>query len=315
MTSWRCARLQSRIKETLELIDGFDGQLLLSRDPAERQHAAQEIRRLKTALNEYENEYRTLDCRSLSDLSTPAPSSAPTSTRTSGSPTNSGYDGNQGNQWGRVSSLAILGLILLVGIVVIFPLITNRLPAPTPTMDAAARQPHPTPFTPPPAPTQTAMPSVTPWPIVNGTTYSGQPDQCSISVSPSPELEHPNSLRLTFNPSVPGSFCGWMVIFPDHYDASKKSALSFWVRGDRGGEQFEVGIKDRKTPPGQEPKEPVSARPQWRHVSIPLTHFSATRAGLSSPQDLSALENVSLNFVFQLGSGAIYVDNFAFDAP
>ena len=93
-------------------------------------------------------------------------------------------------------------------------------------------------------------------------------------------------------------------------DATASERLSFWVRGENGGEQFEVGIKGSTIESGHEPKVQQIAPTDWQHVFIPLQEFQELKE-----QDLSSLENFSLGFSYDLGSGTIYVDGFTFSPP
>lgn len=79
------------------------------------------------------------------------------------------------------------------------------------------------------------------------------------------------------------------------------------MRGENGGEQFEVSIKDLITPSGQEPKVAQVALDTWQQVSIPLEKFEG--------QNTSSLENLSLSFTYESGGGTIYVDQFDFSSP
>jgi hypothetical protein len=77
----------------------------------------------------------------------------------------------------------------------------------------------------------------------------------------------------------------------------------FWVRGERGGEKYQIGIKDKFTPQGKEPKVFQTAEWNWTQVVIPLDSFKY--------QDLSFLENFSLSFN-NAGSGTIYISQLIF---
>ena len=68
-----------------------------------------------------------------------------------------------------------------------------------------------------------------------------------------------------------------------------------------------VGIKDLHTNSGDEPKVQQTTSTEWQPVSILLEEFKG--------QDLSSLENLSLGFTHELGSGTIYVDGFTFSPP
>ena len=163
-------------------------------------------------------------------------------------------------------------------------------------------------YTPPP-------PTPTPWPVrpANTFIYTDPAARASITAEAASDPDRPNAIKLTFNNPVTGSYGGWGIDLGG-FDASQKSALSFWVRGEKGGEQFEVGIKDFATQSGDEPKvSPLTASSTWQRISIPLSKFTETKQ-----QNLSALADLSVGFTSDLGSGAsyngtIYVDGFVFE--
>lgn len=144
-----------------------------------------------------------------------------------------------------------------------------------------------------------------PRPVGTPFTFTDPKALCSIVVTDAPELERPNAVKIEIN-SAKGGWCIWGIRLPEGYDASKKVALSFWIRGEQGEERFEVGIKDKITYAGQEPKVAQTATMGWQQLSIPLQSFKG--------QNLASLDNFSLSFTFQdaPGSGTIYVDGFIF---
>lgn len=164
---------------------------------------------------------------------------------------------------------------------------------PTPTAFVALT------MTPVPSITQVSTP--TPWLLGNQTTTDDKP-LCSIIVNDFQETNRENVKRLQFTITGQGGYCSWIIPL-NGYNAISKKQVTFWVRGEKGGEPYEVGIKDRKTPSGQEPKVPQMASTSWTQVSIPLRDSFKN-------QDLSSLENLSLNF--KVGSGIIYVDQLIF---
>ena len=172
----------------------------------------------------------------------------------------------------------------------------ERLPAPTAVVS----------FTPTQTLVETSVPSLTPvptptaWPLGDQTATDPKP-LCRITVGDFPEPGREHARALQFSITGQGGYCSWIV--PLHgYNASTKEQLTFWVKGRQGGEQYEVGIKDGKTIPGQEPKVSETASASWTQVSILLDSFKN--------QNLASLENVSLNFT--TGSSTIYVDRLIF---
>jgi len=161
-----------------------------------------------------------------------------------------------------------------------------------------------------PAATHTPpLPTPTPWALTSANTFTYNDSVwASITLEAAPDPDRPTAIKLTFNNPVAGSYCGWGINLGG-FDASKKSSLSFWVRGEKGGERFGVGIKDFTTQSGDEPKvPPLTASTTWQRVSVPLSKFQEIKQ-----QNLSALEGLSLGFTYDLGSGIIYVDGFIFE--
>jgi hypothetical protein len=189
----------------------------------------------------------------------------------------------------------IFGIVLL-GLGIGLYLIPEQQisPIPTPTIVVA------TSIAPAAIPTLTQIPMPTFWPLGNQTSTDPQP-LCTITASDAFISGRENAKSLQFSVTGQGGYCSWIVPL-DGYNATSKKQIAFWVRGEKGGEQYEVGIKVRKTIPGQEPKVLEMASISWTQVFVQLDKFKS--------QDLSSLENFSLNF--KVGSGTIYVDQLIF---
>jgi hypothetical protein len=158
-------------------------------------------------------------------------------------------------------------------------------------------------------PTQTPIPPIstpspTPWPLSNFRTPTDDEALCTIKANKAPQAGRENAVKITYDFPPQEGYCSWVIPL-DSYDASTKTTLTFWVKGEIGGEQFEVGVKSPLTYPGQEPKIRQTAARTWTQVSIPLDQFKG--------QDLTSLENFSLGFRHDLGSGTIYVADFVFN--
>jgi|WetSurMetagenome_2_1015567.scaffolds.fasta_scaffold34829_3 hypothetical protein len=146
----------------------------------------------------------------------------------------------------------------------------------------------------------TLFPTPTSWPL--GTkTYRDEQNLCQITVNDFQDANRENAIRVQFNSSGQTGFCSWIVPL-NGYDATSKKQVVFWIKGEKGEEEYKVGIKDTKTMSGREPKVSETASASWTQVSIPLKMFKG--------QDLSSLENFSLNF--NVGSGIVYVDQLNF---
>jgi formylglycine-generating enzyme required for sulfatase activity len=167
----------------------------------------------------------------------------------------------------------------------------------------------PTPTETPTAPYTPPTPTPTPWVLTNTNTlpYADSNQLCSIAATKFPDPVRPDAIMISFGTSTEGSWCIWEVRL-NGFNASKRTFLSFWVRGEQGGEQFEVGLKDSVTAPGDEPKIKQKASNKWRQVFISLQEMQSIKQ-----QKLTELDNFSLGFTHQLGSGIIYVQGFAFE--
>ncbi len=191
----------------------------------------------------------------------------------------------------------IIAAILANPNTVIFP----TKPANTATFagETAAVQPQ--------APTMHVEPSVvpttTPWPLTRAVQYTDNDAICTISTSRISDLEHSGAVEIRYDiPSAPG-YCSWVVPL-NGYDAGAMNTLTFWVKGQKGGEAFDVGIARTGTAPGQDPKIRQNAATAWQQISIPLADFGDL--------PIDSLENLSLGFTHALGSGTIFVSDFVF---
>ncbi len=113
-----------------------------------------------------------------------------------------------------------------------------------------------------------------------------------------------------------GADTGAFTLLKNH-SVSQWDRISFWIRGESGGESFSVGLKDsvsdRLGYPSQatEVKVPIAAyhptggiTNQWVGVQIPLRVFADAGVRLTSLDNLSLTNTGS--------SGTIYVDDIAF---
>lgn len=95
-------------------------------------------------------------------------------------------------------------------------------------------------------------------------------------------------------------------------DVSSYQHLTFWVKGERGGEKFEVAFRDAKAPNYQSEVTytpfPDGAPADWSLAKVPLSKFQGKL-------DLAHLDMVGLHFGQNVGNvkGAVlYVDDFEF---
>ncbi|MFQ6026062.1 MAG: carbohydrate binding domain-containing protein [Dehalococcoidia bacterium] len=115
--------------------------------------------------------------------------------------------------------------------------------------------------------------------------------------------------RVSYSNSGP-AFSGWGIQWdgsPDqHFNGFLFTKLTFWVKGDAGGETFQVGLKDTS---GKEVKVEstsyVAVTTDWRQVTIPLVDFSGVNKG--------SIANWNLGFNNTHGHGVICVDDGKFE--
>ena len=88
-------------------------------------------------------------------------------------------------------------------------------------------------------------------------------------------------------------------------DFSGYRYLALDIKGEKGGETFEIGLRDMK---GQEKKKLVTTyvdiTPKWQRIYVPLADFAGV--------NLASLENVSLAFVGGT-KGRVFFDNIVFE--
>ena len=127
------------------------------------------------------------------------------------------------------------------------------------------------------------------------------------------------SLRLEIDRRAAG-FCGqWIHLFdmradaPTFFDARVYSHLSLWVKGERGGERFDVQLADRRWIEKEDSIRlgniadflPGGVTTEWQEARVPLS----AAAGL----DLAQLGGLTLNFTTP-GSAVVYIDDVTFKA-
>lgn len=138
------------------------------------------------------------------------------------------------------------------------------------------------------------------------------PSVCEFSRAPEARRgAHGRGLRLAYNKEAAG-WCGYYTLLNqidgDYFDATPYKAVSFMVRGRKGGESFEIGMADKNW---QTIGDSVKAGPvekylprgvtkAWQEVVVPLADFGK----LDFPQ----MGSVVINFHKQ-GRGILEVDD------
>ena len=127
---------------------------------------------------------------------------------------------------------------------------------------------------------------------------------------------HGHSLRVTVHQDAKG-FCGlWMDLAggvgtsKDSHDASSYRYLSFWIKGERGGEDFELTLADAARAENSESLAPLrltnylpgGVTRNWQEVLIPLTNYLTL--------DMSHLARLILHFTTP-GDYRFYLDEIA----
>lgn len=96
----------------------------------------------------------------------------------------------------------------------------------------------------------------------------------------------------------------------ESFDASGFKYVTFWVKGEKGGEKMEFVIRDAHAlnyMPQAKHKLP-DATTEWQKVVVPLSD-------LGGKIDLTAIDNIGLGFgkdVGNLKGEIVYIDDFAF---
>ena len=118
------------------------------------------------------------------------------------------------------------------------------------------------------------------------------------------------ALRMEYNKV--GGWCGWYTLL-NGIDVSRHNALTFWVKGEHGGERFDIGMADHEMQDLEIDAVyagsilaflPQGVTTQWQQVKIPLQ-------GLRTDLDLTRLGSLVLWFRYE-GKGAIQIDDVAF---
>ena len=117
------------------------------------------------------------------------------------------------------------------------------------------------------------------------------------------------SLKLTYTNAQELAFSGWYADWTSseqgYFDASGYSRLTFWLRGESGGESFQVGLRDTA---GNEQKAisvVATAAQTWEQVTVPLSAYQEN-------VDLTRVQKVVFAFTRANGSGTVYIDDIAF---
>ncbi len=102
----------------------------------------------------------------------------------------------------------------------------------------------------------------------------------------------------------PGGYGGWGVALRGG-GVSGYRYLAFDLKGEKGGELFEIGLRDMKSQERRRSIAQFTDTPKrWQRVYIPLTEFNGV--------NLATLENLSVTFAPKQ-NGKVFLDNIAFE--
>lgn len=105
---------------------------------------------------------------------------------------------------------------------------------------------------------------------------------------------------------VRGGWAGWGIMLKK-LNVSSYEFLSFYIKGEKGNEKFDFGLKDTKN---KELKLSSSkyfdVTPTWQKVKISLSEFD-------NVVDLTSLENFNIGFNETSGKGTIFIDDIQFE--
>ena len=200
--------------------------------------------------------------------------------------------------------------------------ISENLGCPTPRTPAPS--PIPT-LTPAPTPTPTPFPPTPPlWDVFPQATYGEAMDfrnkggVLTAEFVKSETCNHSGQygLRITYDMSGDGNG-GWATHWdkaPENrfdVELSESSALVFWVQGAKGGETFQIGLKDTAGNEVKLESKPyvVVEQGQWSRVYILLRMFkdSSVRVNVAS------IQNLNFGFNNTHGSGIVCIDDIVFE--
>ncbi|MBI4227482.1 MAG: hypothetical protein HY600_04295 [Candidatus Omnitrophica bacterium] len=142
-------------------------------------------------------------------------------------------------------------------------------------------------------------------------TWARRPSSTVITKAPDARPGHPGTvLRIEYHKL--GGWCGWYTLL-NGIDVSPYNALTFWVRGERGGERFDIGLADERMQTLEidavyvgtiKAFLPQGVTTDWQLVRVPI-------ASLRSEMDLTRMGSLVLWFRYD-GAGAIQVDDVQF---
>lgn len=146
-------------------------------------------------------------------------------------------------------------------------------------------------------------------------TYKKLPSVCEAQRTDSARVGGKGrSLKLIFNKESTG-WCGYFTLLNqidgEYFDLSKYKSVSFMIKGEKGGETFQLGMADKNwinigdsLKAGQiENFLPGGVSPEWKEVIVPLSKFGSL--------DLTQMGSFVIDFN-KKQKGAVYIDDLKF---
>ncbi|MBN1899218.1 MAG: hypothetical protein JW827_10595, partial [Spirochaetes bacterium] len=126
------------------------------------------------------------------------------------------------------------------------------------------------------------------------------------------------SLKLKYDVTAVNSYCGYYSKL-NFIDLSDYNYLSFWVRGDVGGEFFKIEIKNSSGDANRKVAKSYindyldgGVTTQWQKVVIPLDTFGALDGWTNMNEFVIVFENYQSSVNNSPLYGNIYIDNIVF---
>lgn len=146
-------------------------------------------------------------------------------------------------------------------------------------------------------------------------TYKKLPSVCEAERTDAVRFQDKGrSLKLAYNKESTG-WCGYYTLLNqidgEYYDLSKYKAVSFMIKGEAGGETFQLGMADKNwinigdsLKAGQiEDFLPGGVTTEWKEVVVPLVKFGSL--------DLTQMGSFVIDFN-KRQKGIVYIDNLKF---
>lgn len=145
--------------------------------------------------------------------------------------------------------------------------------------------------------------------------YMNPPSGVRLSYIRTNPQEGRKCLKLLYKKAQQG-WAGYYSVLKtgeEYLDVSGYNVLTFWVRGDKGGETFEAGLADQTWEMKQDSLKsgPVefylpagTVTTEWQEAVVPLAAFGDL--------DLTTIASFAVNF-YSVGEGTVYLDNVQFE--